>query len=299
MKLALTLDDAPMITPSSSRIIDAVPDWDAMDAIRVALRELGISHCVAFVIGSVAQSNPEPLVRWLADGYSLGNHTFDHVPAREADAAAFVASVQRSDALLSELGAFPAGRPKWFRFPLLDYGESLAWRAVVRAALRELGYRIAHASTDLYDHAYEGALGIAVKSGAPMMDVVVGRRFRRSALFSVWQSRRLLARHFGEDVPLVLFSHFGRISRDGLAPILRRLATGGATWCSLADAQEHPVYTAMDQDDGLHTGLATGRLQRDLTWKASRKLMQLSGRGRLVQRLQRRFGPTLPAFLNG
>jgi len=297
LTISLTIDDAPMVLPDCSRIPTAEPDWSAMDAIREGLQRLNVPHCVAFVIGVAAERNPGPLERWLEAGYELGNHTHDHVPAREVEQSSFLASVERCHALLDRLGAFARGRTKWFRFPLLSYGADGAARRRLRAALHDEGYSIAHASTDLYDHAYEGALGLAVRSGNPLLHAMIGRRFRRSARFSLWQSRRLVTRHFGPGVPLVMYSHFGRVSREGLVPLLEDLQRQGATWCSLQQAQQHEFYRRLDRERSEDTGLATADLPRHLAWRGVRKIMSLTRP--LTDSWVRRLGPTLPALLNG
>ena len=299
MKVAITLDDAPMMTPDISRLEGSVADPDAMDAIREDLLRLGIRDCVAFVIGSVAQDDSGPLRRWLDDGFALGNHTFDHAPTSEIGGARQVESIRRCDALLEDLGAFANGRPKWFRFPLLDYGTDPADREAVYGALGDLGYRIAHATIDLYDHAYESALGRATQRGAGMLTTLLRRRFTTAAAFSAWRSSRLMVQHFGPDVPQVAYAHTGRVSREGLAAVLRFMESRGAQWCSLEEAQAHEAYAPMDDPASGRTGMVTGELRRHLAWRAASKAAGLVARLGVTRPLVRHLGPTLPSIEHG
>lgn len=299
MKVAITLDDAPMMTPGISRLEGSMADPSAMDAIREDLLRLGIRECVAFVIGAVAEGEPGPLRRWVEDGFQLGNHSYDHEPTSEIGGARMVESIRRCDALLEDLGAFADGRGKWFRFPLLDYGTEARDREPVYAVLAELGYRIAHASIDLFDHAYESALGRATQRGVPLLAALVRRRFTAAAAFSAWRASKLMAQHFGPDVPLVAYAHTGRVSREGLADVLRMMESRGAQWCSLEEAQAHEAYAAMDDPAAGRTGMVTGTLRRAFAWRAASKAANLVTRTGLTRPFVRRLGPTLPSIEHG
>jgi peptidoglycan/xylan/chitin deacetylase (PgdA/CDA1 family) len=297
MNISLTIDDAPMMLPGVARIPDAVPDPEAMDGIRAGLQRVGVRSCVAFVVGATAERLLEPLERWLEAGYELGNHTYDHVPASDSDHVPFIASVERCDALLSRIGAFRQSRRKWFRFPQLDYGMDEAARRRLREALLKMGYSIAHGSTDLYDYAYEGPFGLALRGDNALLRRRIMHRFRRCARFSLWQSRRLISRHYGADAPLVAYAHFSRVSGEGLVPLLEELLLQGAVFCPLEQAQRHAFYMRLDWQPDRTTGLVTSDLPRGLAWRGLRRLVGLA---RPIEGLwTRRLGPSIPALVHG
>ena len=62
VRLALTCDDAPTVLASESSF---GADPTRMDTIRDALREFDIPHCVAFVVGRVANGEERRLKGWL------------------------------------------------------------------------------------------------------------------------------------------------------------------------------------------------------------------------------------------
>ena len=79
------------------------------------------------------------LRRWVADGHTVGNHTWDHPCLDRCDADAQREQVTSADRWLAS--AFP-GTPRVFAYPNGD------WAAATEQVLAELGYRIGV----LFDH---------------------------------------------------------------------------------------------------------------------------------------------------
>jgi peptidoglycan/xylan/chitin deacetylase (PgdA/CDA1 family) len=129
----LTLDDSP-----STRTRDLV-DFLYKNDIPALL----------FVRGARMEENPGPILYALEKGLVLGNHTYSHRRASEAGFDAFVADIEKTEALIEDAYA-RTGLPrpgKYFRFPHLDRGCGAwvldfdavpeTWRASVRATFLE------------------------------------------------------------------------------------------------------------------------------------------------------------------
>ncbi len=104
----LTLDDSP-----STRTRDLV-DFLYKNDIPALL----------FVRGARMAENPDPILYALEKGLALGNHTYNHKRASEAGFDAFVADIEKTEALIEDAYARTGlVRPgKYFRFPHLDRG---------------------------------------------------------------------------------------------------------------------------------------------------------------------------------
>jgi peptidoglycan/xylan/chitin deacetylase (PgdA/CDA1 family) len=288
LRVALTADDAPSIAASAGG-----PPFDParMDRVRETLRGRGVSHCLAFVIGAQARGNEGALERWLQDGYELGNHGFDHVPASRVDPRTFLASVEGCDAVLREVGAFDAGRRRWFRYPHLDRGHDAAAREAVSHGVRGLGYTVVPASTDLFDHRYEGVLARAEAGGDAARAARIGRRYQEVGWRSLQHCADRLHAHLGRPVVQIPFFHFGRVSERFLAGLLERIAAGDMRWCPVEEAVVDPVYDAFERSPE-RTGLVTRTCPAPLPLRIRRVLARLSDRAGLFA--QQRCGPRWP-----
>lgn len=114
--IALTFDDGPypFYTPLLLHVLDR-----------------SNVHATFFVVGRSAQSFPELVMRIVADGDELGNHTFNHIPLTKLSDQQIEDQILEDGSLLRRLGGEPVSlfRPPHGRFNL---------HVVVIA--RELGY---------------------------------------------------------------------------------------------------------------------------------------------------------------
>jgi peptidoglycan/xylan/chitin deacetylase (PgdA/CDA1 family) len=259
-----------------------------MDEVRELLVARGIGHCVAFVVGAAAQDHRAPLQRWLQAGYELGNHTYDHEGAQQLSADRVMASIERCHRLLEQLGAFDGARPRWFRFPMLDRGRDRDHRAEIQRRCEALGYRIAHASVDFFDHRFEQAY---LDAGAGRQADAIAARYRRVARESLRLTSWAMQRAHGRDAISVPYFHFGAVSLHAVPDILDDAARAGAEWCSLQEAMDQRPYAAFDRDWDA-SGLVLFPLQRSLPFRVGRRLARLSEAAGVAQ--QRRYGPRFP-----
>jgi hypothetical protein len=282
--LALTLDDAPSMHEPG------VPfDAARMDRLREILTRRGVAHCVAFVVGERARGRERMLERWLDAGFELGNHTHAHAPASRESDRDFEQSLDRCDTLLRRVGAFSVNRPKWFRFPHLDRGRDPVQRARLVSACERLGYRIAPATLDLFDHAYEAPLAAALERGRPTVTVRVERRFMRTCRASITPA--LSAATDRNPIPQVAFAHFGLVMERNLEAVLDLLQAHEFDLCSLSTALDHPLYHGFGADLTCN-GLVISAVPQDLRHRIVRRLERTVDRLRPVDGL--RYGPLCP-----
>lgn len=288
MKVALTIDDAPTI----SREADGIAlDPSRMDTIREHLKYAGIRDCVAFVTGAQITGNETYLKDWLAEGFELGNHTFSHRSTSDVSIEAFVEDFKRCDSLLENLGAFDNCEQKWFRFPFLNRGRDPESRKKLAGCIGEMGYDIAPATTDFFDHEYEVPLSQAVKQNNPFRATLINNRYRNTAIKSLLTSSRTLQKKWGRQVPLTAYCHFGIISSSQLVNIIEQLGGLNVEWCSLKEVTLDPAYQAFNQDFDM-TGLMSDCVNFSLPRKVARKLKKLVISKKLFS--QKELGPRWP-----
>jgi len=147
-KIALTFDDGP--SPYTSQVLDRLQRYEA--------------KATFFVIGRLAQAQPELLQRIETAGHTLGNHTYDHRSLRGLTEEAFDQAVEETQVVLGEHTS------KCLRPP---YGSTDA-HTVAYAA--KLGYALVLWTVDPRDWRRPGAAVIArhvVTHAAPGAIVVL------------------------------------------------------------------------------------------------------------------------------
>lgn len=282
--LAFTLDDAPSVNEPGVHV-----DPGRMDLCREVLEQWGVRDCVAFVVGSRCEGYEPMLERWLCAGFEVANHSHSHRYASRLTDLEFAEDLRRCDALLQRVGAFDAGRLKWFRFPHLDRGRDPAQRRRFDAVLTDLGYRVAPASLELLDYLFEVPLAAALDRGDEHDAIRVDDRFLRVCQGTL-NDKAAWAEAQSPRLPLIGYAHFGGVAARNLAGMLHLLQAQGFELCSLVTAMDHPVHRAFDADfdkNGLVLPAEPSALRERLT----HRIAPLTERLNLFE--QRRYGPLL------
>ncbi len=109
-KIFLTFDDGPVpeITP---RVLSELKKYNA--------------KATFFCVGANANKHPDILSRILADGHSVGNHTYDHLNGWRSKTKDYVENVRKFDAAIQRLNPNPEGvilfRPPYGRMKRTQY----------------------------------------------------------------------------------------------------------------------------------------------------------------------------------
>lgn len=282
--VALSIDDAPSVSGDGERF-----DPGRMDAIRALLRDRGLRHCTAFVIGESARGHEAVLERWLADGFALGNHGQQHVPASLQSPAEFAASLRACDALLERVGAFEGGAARALRMPFGDRGRDPEHRAALRRVCDDLGYVMADVSINLYDWCYESPLTRAVAAGDESATARILGRFLRAARRELEAACRRRPTAAWVDLAAC---HFGEVSTRALGRLLDGFG-GRVDWRPLDDALGQPVYQTLMADLDVN-GILGDRLARGTWRRPVRRAARWLRRRDWLQ--ESRLGPVAPRY---
>ena len=218
--------------------------------------------------GAVAQA--ALVVRWLAAGMVLGNHTYSHISLNTVPVDQYIADVGRADAVLRARVSAPHPPVAWFRHPFLETGLTVDARRTFEDWLSARGYRVAPVTMENADYLFALPYDDAIQR----RDDVGARRIRRAYLAHTAKAvawyRMAAADLLGRRPAFVFLLHATRLnadSFDGLATILRRNDLHPIT---LELAMKDPAYrivdgyTGPDGDDWLNRWSRT--LHKDLPW---------------------------------
>ena len=203
------------------------------------------SHKAAlFVIGRNIESDEgkQLLTTWDKAGHMIGNHTYSHrnLNAPEMNVEEYQQDVLRAEDLLKD---FPRFR-KYFRFPMLKEGDTVAKRDAMRLFFSEHNYRIGHVTIDNSDWLIDQRLTARLKKD-PNADV---KRYRDFYLDHIWARSEyydsLARRVLGRPVKHTLLIHFNLLSGLFLGDLLAMYKAKGWRLIDAEEAFGDPVFAA-------------------------------------------------------
>jgi glyoxylase-like metal-dependent hydrolase (beta-lactamase superfamily II) len=242
MRMAITVDDLPVHGPlprGRTRV-------EVHEQLVDAFERHSVPEVRGYVIGQHALSDADhraSLQLWLDAGHPLGNHTWSHPNMEAIGVEAYLADIDRNEAVLAELTGDRSGA-SWrsFRYPFLRQGFDEQSSQRVRAHLGEHGYQIAEVSIDFWDWDYQ----------APYVRCLAAKSERGvEALRSTYMARatEMLEWHraaaldaFGRPIAHVLLLHAGAFTAELIDELLDAYEARGVVWISLDEALADPVY---------------------------------------------------------
>ena len=197
-----------------------------------------------FVIGrNIENDEGKDLLKpWDKAGHMIGNHTYSHrnYNARETDVREYQQDILKAEALLQDFKRFK----KYFRFPMLKEGDSLAKRESMRFFLKINGYQNGHVTIDASDWAIDQRLTARLKKN-PGANINAYRDFYLEHMWARSQYyERLADKLLGRPVKHTVLIHFNLLNGLFLGDLLAMYKRKG--W-QLVDAEEaftDPVFAA-------------------------------------------------------
>lgn len=243
--VALTFDDLPVFGKTKS-----VADGVAITRKLLAGLRSNRIYAIGFVNEGQLEDHPEErtalLARWLDAGMDLGNHTYSHPSLDTMPVDDYIADAAKGDAVTRVLDARHGKAPRWFRYPFLETGPTLAIRDKFAAWLASDGYRVAPVTMENADDIF-----------AMVYDEDIARHDRRAAhkvrreylAFSAriipWyrSAARML---LGREPAYVFLLHASRLNADSIGALAWILRHEKLRPVTIDTAMTDPVYSLPD-----------------------------------------------------
>ena len=181
------------------------------------------------------------LEQWHAAGEPLGNHTWSHPEFDKLSAAEYERNIEQNEALLRRLD--PQAGWRWFRFPFLEEGDTVAKREAVRGWLTKHHYRIAEVSMDFQDYLWNEPYARCEAQGNQAAIKRLHDSYLSTAATYIGVYRELSQRLYGRDIPYVLLMHVGAFDARMLPELLALFRQQGFTFVTLDEAMADPAYS--------------------------------------------------------
>jgi peptidoglycan-N-acetylglucosamine deacetylase len=239
LTVALTFDDLPThgdLPLEVSRLAIA-------QSILTTLKHEKLPPVFGFVNGKRLEGDPATIAvlqAWRAAGEPLGSHTFSHPNLDKMSAAAFEADIARNEPLLQQLAGDIDWR--WFRYPFLHEGDTLAKRQEVQHYLKEHGYKIAEVSLDFEDYLWNAPYARCTAKHDEAAIDSLHNSYLATADQYITVFREITHQLYGRDIPYVLLLHIGAFDAKMLPNLIALLRSRGFGFTTLEQAQSDPAY---------------------------------------------------------
>ena len=182
------------------------------------------------------------LSSWDKAGHLIGNHTYSH---RNYNSSATVIDEYQQDILRAEalLKDFPRFR-KYFRFPMLKEGDTIAKRDAMRAFFAKHGYRNGHVTIDNSDWAIDNRLTARLKKEAsadvkPYRDFYMEHMWERAEYYDTLAQRVL-----GRPVKHTVLVHFNLLNGLFMGDLIALFKSKGWQPIDAEEAFTDSVFSA-------------------------------------------------------
>jgi peptidoglycan/xylan/chitin deacetylase (PgdA/CDA1 family) len=181
--------------------------------------------------------------RWRQAGFELGNHSFNHLDLNRTDPAEWLDDVRECD---DRLHSLTRDSIRWFRFPFLHEGETVAVRDSVARALTRMGYRNAHVTIDNSEWVLARAYDLAVRGGDSLRAAEIAEAYVEHLVEAGRHFRTVARERFGRETGQVLLLHANRLAADHAGEAIDALVADGFVIRSLPEVMTDPVFLEPD-----------------------------------------------------
>jgi peptidoglycan/xylan/chitin deacetylase (PgdA/CDA1 family) len=247
--MCITFDDLPVV-----RVHDHFDRMVITDQLLGALAEFDVK-AAGFVIGSNIHDHYDLLEQWLAAGHTLGTHTYSHPDLNDVPAKLYIQDIAKGNEAIEDVLVKFKQKKRYFRYPLLHYGDSKAKKKAIADYLDVQELIVAHVSIDndefIYNLQYEKLFERSDSSKIAQL----GHEYIDHILQAIEDAENMTDELLGRPVNHILLLHANRLNASFLGDLLQAIRDEGYTFISLDKALTDPLYRMEDGYIG-HKGLS-------------------------------------------
>jgi peptidoglycan/xylan/chitin deacetylase (PgdA/CDA1 family) len=189
------------------------------------------------------------LEQWVAAGHVLGNHTYSHPDANRLTAEAYLAEIDKGEAVTRRVMQSRRPYTLYFRHPMTHTGDTPEKKAAIAKGLTARGYTITPHTIENGDFIFDVA---SAKADAPTRAKLAETYLAHSMAATVFAERKARELFGRDDVPQTLLIHAMAINADHLDALLGALVARGYRFITLDEAMRDPAYATPDVFVGTH-----------------------------------------------
>lgn len=151
--VAITIDDLPFVGNNRIDRSDLKHPTDRFTKLMNALVDNQVPATGFIIAGSIGKGQWELLEKFRQAGFSLGNHTYDHINLNRVGADKYIEDLDKAEPILDPIMT----TPKYFRYPYLAEGRGEDKQRVIDYLVQHQ-YSIAPVTIDSKDYKFNEML---------------------------------------------------------------------------------------------------------------------------------------------
>jgi peptidoglycan/xylan/chitin deacetylase (PgdA/CDA1 family) len=236
--MCITFDQLPVTSAFA-----AVDRQAVTDRILATLENHEVT-ATGFVVGENINGGFDLLGDWLNNGHVLGNQTMSHVDLHDVNPQTFLDQIKAgAEALEPMLEGF-GQKKRYFRYPFLHYGTTVATKREVRRYLAGEGYVIGHATIVVDDYLYDLSLENLGEVPDSLALDHIGNDYIDHVLMQVDRAEGMAMKVLKRPCNQILALKANRLNSIVLDALLTELEERGYQFVSLDMALKDDVYEA-------------------------------------------------------
>ena len=236
--LAVTFDDLPWI----GRTIDRTQILERTSRLLAALEARDVPAVGLVTCGNLLPDGAA-IRLWRSAGFELGNHSSTHMDLNRTDPGDWIEDVRRCD---DRMHALTRDSIRWFRYPLLHEGATVAVRDSVAAALDSMGYRNAHVTIDNSEWVLARAYDLALRDEDERLTAEIADAYVEHIVQASRHFRSVARERFGRETGQVLLLPANALASDHAGAAIDALVADGFVLKSLGEVMTDPVFLEPD-----------------------------------------------------
>ncbi len=239
-RMCITFDNLP-----SENYYSREDREEITDSILAALDKHKVK-AVGFVIGDYVAGDWDQLVKWLDHGHILGFETFSGQNVYDAPPEAFVGDIAKGREAIEDLLETYKIKERYFRYPLLHYGDEYDVKNQINKYLDENNITVAPATILVEDFVHNMSLENLLKRRDTAGVGQLRAEYIEHILARVASAEDLAKEVVGRPVRHIMQLRANRINSLFLDDILTTLEEKGYKFISLGYALKDKIYQKQD-----------------------------------------------------
>jgi peptidoglycan/xylan/chitin deacetylase (PgdA/CDA1 family) len=241
--VAFTFDDLP--GPGEACDINALSRINRN--LVAAIRRNSIPALGLVTDGNLCGNHPELLTIWLDANLDLGNHTASHHDLNVTPLPRYQRDTIAGERTVKPLLEARGKKLRYFRYPFLRSGRSLAKKRAFEAFLTRRGYTNAVVTIDNDEYVYAAVYRRAVVAGDQRQAKRIADDYIRymESMFAFYE--KLSRDVVGYEIPQILLLHANRLNAAELDRLAAMVRKRGYSFISIDEALRDRAYQRTDR----------------------------------------------------
>jgi len=242
-EVAVTVDDLPLNGPNIGITrLRLMTDNLLAGFAKNQVPAVGfVNESLLYVTGET-DARIEILKSWSDRGVELGDHTFSHLGFKTASLSEFEDEFLRGDAVTRMLLKQKGQKPRFFRHPFLQMGNTYETEKSFENFIGERGYRIAPVTIDSMDWMFLAAYSKAKAQNDPNTMRQVADEYIKFAGLKFEFCERAAREIAGRNIKHILLLHANELNADNVDRLVKVIQERGYRFITLEQALTDPFY---------------------------------------------------------